>query len=204
MIIDEHEYMIWRAVTKYDLLHDESSGATEENVEEMIDEKERQITRLIPSYFVGKEKYHDEDIGRMLKHTVMFVVYREDRVKWGNHQLLCCTRFIECNKDAPIPKHLLSARTGWPRYRLRSYDEVIAVLRNSIEYSNYDYSDINKVKLIFIEAGIYTEQQLENASVFFMTPWQILPDGLSINICLAVGQDYNDPDEWKIGDNKNE
>ena len=197
--MDKHEYMIWRAITRYDLLHSSSVDATEENVDKMVDEKEEKITELIPNYFVGKDKYIyvskcDNTFlpeVKKLRFTATFIASNEDYRSWKRSEMLCCYLFDGRG---------LSGIGDWRRYWLRSYNEVINKLCDSERYGNsFDHNNLDSIKRLLLDVGIYTMEQLANASVTFSCPFQITPKGEEIVVCTFLGEDC-----LKIGENLNE
>lgn len=209
MILDKHEYMIWRAVTKYDLLHDESSGATEENVEEMVNEKENKITDLIPSFFDGKNKLDEsendlEEKGvcikkcKTLRHTNSFIASREDGSRWSNIELLCYVTGTTSYYYAPFK---------WCRYPLMSYYEAIKVIYDydfGEDFIKPKLSDYKTIKECLPKLGLYTYNQLKIISLFDHIHYQITPSGEKVHTYLFVGNDFLKYINLNKGGDKNE
>lgn len=193
--MDKHEYMIWRAVTKYDLLHDESSGATEENVEEMIDEKEKQITKLIPNYFVGKEDggYWDTPVSyldgvRKLTFTISFIATKDDYIKWRKSETLCVY-------GQKFWFHL----DEWEKYRMINYSDAISFIldfdysQGYFPHTRYHSPDCNSTESLKEYLNIFklfTFNQAVNACVAYDCSKQITPNGEEVFVCTFVGEDY--------------
>lgn len=171
--MDKHEYMIWRAVTKYDLLYDKTSGASEDNVEEMIDEKERDIIKLLPNFFIDKEKEQVVDFQtRILSYWILFTEHSEKFDEWRDGKLLYCGsawQYYEKNeeerqiwiRDRRNPNLPFYIFYRWKNRPLQSYYDIIKGLRNTIQYKDFPFDDITKVKTLFRNFDILSYRDID-------------------------------------------
>ena len=194
--MNKHEYMIWRAATRYNLLHNESIDVTEENIEEMINEKEKKIIELIPNYFEGKTNHDEsrqdlEERGECLnkfgslRRTHNFILSRDDSIKWNEIELLCYLESSSSNNFHPP--------YSWCRYPVVSYNEAIQIIYdydfgNRFVKPNFD--DIQSIKKWLPQVGLYTRNQADIISMLHKAHYQITPSGEKVVTHLLLGDDF--------------
>lgn len=193
--MDKHEYMIWRATTRYNLLHDENLGATEENMTEMINERERKIIELIPNYFEGKSHigYGEPPIvytngNTKLKFTISFISTKDDYAKWEKSELLCA--FGKCDQHHT---------KDYKKYRMVSYDEALKFVlefdykhRLAVGSQKHLLPDRKNPESINKWLGVFhflTLKQAINISLAYDCSEQITPNGEEVYVCTFVGED---------------
>lgn len=126
--MNQHEYKIWRAVTKYDLLHDDTLTVTEDNVEELIDEKEIEITKILPNYFKDKNLEQDVLIMKLQWNSIVISALTEDFNRWesGEDMLYCgMAQYLAHTKlhARLYMDEVKSDSRGHFYYPLKTYDE---------------------------------------------------------------------------------